>query len=465
MNDSGTAIEAGGSEMMTGLRARVIEFHPAGVAISAGESTQTKTLQACIDEASAIGGAIVHVPAGVHRIGTIELKSHVTLRLAKGAVLQGSAELSDYPVPATGFVDAVGQMRGRCLIHAFKVRNAAIIGEGTIDGSGARFIGDAYAGRPFLVRLVESGDLLLKGITLSNAAAWVCHVDACQGVAIDGIAIRSRVNHNNDGIDIDSSRDVTVRDCDISTGDDAICLKATRERPCEDVLVEGCRLSSACGAIKLGTESYGDMRNIRIRDCDVYDTGLCAIKIISTDGAVIENVNIADITITNTTGPMFIRLGDRLRTYGTTKVPRSVGRVRNLTIERVKATVTVPKKSVENPWNHQPVPPAAFSGIVITGLPDQPVENLMLRDVSIGFVGGQPAKGTPQRPTEPSNQYPEHFYFGVLPAWAVYARYASGLTFENVSVTYLYADERPALLCDDVAGLKLIQWHEGPATA
>ena len=43
----------------------------------------------------------------------------------------------------------------------------------------------------------------------------------------------------------------------IESGDDAFCLKATSPLPCRNIIASGCKLSTKCNAIKLGTESLG----------------------------------------------------------------------------------------------------------------------------------------------------------------------------------------------------------------
>jgi polygalacturonase len=48
-----------------------------------------------------------------------------------------------------------------------------------------------------------------------------------QDVLIQQVGIRSVGLANNDGIDVDSSHSVQILDCDIKSGDDAICLKTT----------------------------------------------------------------------------------------------------------------------------------------------------------------------------------------------------------------------------------------------
>ena len=109
-------------------------------------------------------------------------------------------------------------------------------------------------------------------LTLLNSPMWVQHYLACEDVSIQGLTVHSRCNVNNDGIDIDACEKVRISDCEIFSGDDAIVLKSTLDRPCRDVVVSNCVLSTPCYALKLGTESVGGFQNIAISNCTVYDT-------------------------------------------------------------------------------------------------------------------------------------------------------------------------------------------------
>ena len=48
-------------------------------------------------------------------------------------------------------------------------------------------------------------------------------------------------------------------------------------------------------------------------------------------------------------------------------------------------------------------------------------------------------------------EYPEPSILGILPAYAMYARHVDGLTLENVNFSYIVEDTRPAIVLDDVA--------------
>ncbi len=53
------------------------------------------------------------------------------------------------------------------------------------------------------------------------------------------------------------------------------------------------------------------------------------------------------------------------------------------------------------------------------------------------------------------SEYPEPSILGVLPAYGVYARHVDGLTMQNVVLTYIVEDQRPAIVLDDVANADL----------
>ena len=149
------------------------------------------------------------MPAGRFRSGTLILKSHVSLYLEAGAIILGSTELKDYPeiYPAFRSYTDVNYV-DKSLIYAEKAENISICGRGTIDGQGEEGVFDLpgrenYKKRPYMVRMVECQDVLISGISFINSAMWVQHYLACEDLLIEGIKVKSLVNHNNDGIDID----------------------------------------------------------------------------------------------------------------------------------------------------------------------------------------------------------------------------------------------------------------------
>jgi len=416
---------------------------------------ESPAIQAALDACAANGGGRVTLLAGTYRCGTLFMRDGVTLHLRRGAAIVGSSCLADYPLPETPFVDAVGHIRGRALIVAENVHRFAITGEGVVDGVGSAFVIGApgHTQRPFLLRLANSTGFELSGLTLRNAAAWTVHLLNCEDALIERLAIDSRVNENNDGIDIDSSRRVTVRHCEIFTDDDAICLKATRANPCEDIEVHDCVLGTECGALKLGTESHGDIRRVRIHDCRVVYAATGAIKLLTSDGGVFEDVQIRNIVIERGTGPIFLRLGSRGRTYAPGDAAKGPGAIRKIVFAGIRAKVFTPPREIAIPFNQVKMPAAAFSGILFTGIPGHPIEDVTLEDCEFEFVGGFDGDPKTLCPPEQPEMYPEHFYFGALPGAACFIRHARNVTLRRVALNLRTPDTRPILATEDVENL------------
>lgn len=404
-----------------------------------GVVLDTPALQATIDACNEGGGGTVVVPAGRYLTGTLTLKNGVTIELSKGAVLAGSTKLEHYPRHKAGFASYTDNYTVCSLIYAENARDIAVRGEGAIDGQGAAFSGE-YKQRPYLLHFVTCEGVTLDGITLRDGAMWTVHVLACNRVAIQDVTIRSRCNKNNDGLDIDSSSNVRVSDCDISSGDDAIVFKSTSARPCVNATVSNCVLSSACNALKMGTESNGGFQNIAIANCAIYDTRLSGIALEVVDGGVMDGIAISNIAMCDVGGPIFIRLGDRGRPYQDGLDRPGVGRLRNVSISHVLATG------------------ADITGCSITGLPEHPVEGIALSDIRIEFAGGGTAEDAARVPDELPDKYPEYKMFGKLPAYGFFIRHADDVRLLDVSVTTQASDARPPLVNADCRRLELVRF-------
>jgi len=405
-------------------------------AVGDGAHLDTKAIQDAVDACARAGGGTVFFPAGAYLSGTIVLKSRVTLDLDAGAVLLGSKNLQDYPsfVPALrSFTDTYTE---RSLIYAEGLQDIGIRGRGVIDGQGAAFKGP-YKVRPYMMRFVSCRNVSVTDVGIQDSPMWVQHYLACDEVEIRGIRVHSRVNVNNDGIDIDGSQRVRISDCEITSGDDAIVLKATADRPSKDVVITNCVLSTACNALKLGTESNGGFQNIVISNCTIYDTRLAGIAIEMVDGGVLDRVGISNIVMNGVATPVFIRLGDRARPFTEGGARPPVGKLRNVSIANVQAAG------------------AGGVGCAIAGLPGHAIENVVLENLRLTFAGGGKRADARREIPENAEKYPEHSMFGTLPAYGFYCRHVKGLSLRNIETGFVQDDERPALVCDDVEGLEL----------
>jgi polygalacturonase len=211
-----------------------------------GKTLNTRFIQKAIDECSKQGGGTVKFPAGDYVSGTILLKDNVRLQLDDQAALLGSLDIADYTAPDT-FRSGNGAAMGFCFIGAVGATNVSIVGAGVIDGRGKELLAARPKGnnaRPFLMRFVRCDQVSLNGIHLQGPAAWTTHFFQCKNVSAEQVTIASRGLANNDGFDIDSSENVRIQNCNVDSGDDAVCLKTTSLSPCRNVEVSGCDLKS-----------------------------------------------------------------------------------------------------------------------------------------------------------------------------------------------------------------------------
>jgi polygalacturonase len=400
-----------------------------------GSRLQTKDLQAAIDTCAKSGGGTVYFPPGRYLSGTLFLRSNVTLHLDAGATLLGSSNLADYPPTVCAFRSYTDNYTDKSLLYAENVESIGLEGKGTIDGQGASFKGP-YRVRPYMIRVIGCRNVRVSGLSIKDSPMWVQHYLGCEGVHIQGITVRSRVNANNDGMDIDCSDRVRISDCDIWSGDDAIVLKSTADRPCRHVTISNCVLSSACNALKLGTETNGGFENILIDNCAIYDTRLSGVALELVDGGTLERVTVSNLNMTRVGAPIFVRLGDRARPFREGGPRPPVGKLRQVILTNIQAAGASPV------------------GCAVSGIPGHAIEDLTLENIRLMFEGGgQPAHPHGQVPEHPE-KYPEHHMFGALPAYGFYFRHVRDLRLRNVQLRTSQPDPRPAMLCDDVEGLQ-----------
>ena len=415
-----------------------------------GATLDTAAVQKAIDEVTASGGGKVTVPAGSYLLGTIILKDNVTLHLEEGATLLGTADLSQYK-NLDPFKDGLGAHVGTAFVTVIDARNVTIEGKGTFDGNNKAvaaaksFKGEGWGFRPMLLRVVRSSDVTIKDVTFRNSASWTTNYFQCRNVTIENVKIDSRGVPHNDGINVDSSEDFTIKNCEVDSGDDALVLKSTSAKPTRNINASGLKLKSGHAAIKLGTESYGGFEHIRISDCHVRDTRNGGIKVLCVDGGTLKDVVISDIKMENTGVPIFVRNGARLKTFRAGDTKKEPGVLRDVTIKNIKAVSHKEPKLM---------PP---TGVFITGIAGHPVENLTLENIKISLPGGGTAEQARAPVDEKPDTYPEIDRFGkTLPAWGVYARHAKGLTLKDVKLmTTDSPDLRPAVVAQHVQGLSL----------
>ena len=427
-----------------------------------GDSATLNTIfiQKAIDACHDGGGGKVIFPAGKYLSGTIVLKDNVTLLLQKDAVILGSTHVEHYN-NLDPFADGLGTDVGWALIVAVDAKNIGIEGEGAINGQGSKLKeeqvktdsrpeGQRWGRRPFLLRIVRCDGVTVKGVSLLYSAAWTSHYFQSRHIRIENIKILSRGVAHNDGIDMDGSQDVVIKDCDINSGDDALCFKTTSSTmACKNISVSGLRLKSSQGAIKMGTESMAPFENIKISDCYIYETNNGGIKLLSVDGAHLRNVEISNIRMVEVKTPILVRLGSRLSVFRKGKdTQQPTGTIENVVIKNVKAIASD---------SAQLKPP---SGILITGVPGHAVKGLTLENIEIDLLGDGTAENSRQAVPEAIDKYPEVKTFGpIIPAYGVWARHVEGLKLKNITFRLKHNDLRPAFICEDGKDVELKGWN------
>ena len=275
-----------------------------------GEYNNAKAIAKAIRACNKAGGGVVVVPAGRWFTGAIHLMSNVNLRLEEGAVLEFSDNAADYlPAVQTSW-EGLECFNYSPLVYAFNCENVAITGSGKLqprikgwtpwfkrpkehlEGSKLLYtwgstdvpveqrqmaVG-AYNMRPHLIHFNRCRNILLDGFHINGSPFWTIHLFLCDG----GIARNLNVyahNHNNDGIDLEMTRNVLVENCRFDQGDDAVVIKSGRNRdawrlnqPTENVVIRHCEIVKGHCLLGIGSEMSGGVRNILMEHCEATDS-------------------------------------------------------------------------------------------------------------------------------------------------------------------------------------------------
>ena len=406
-----------------------------------GDGVVTDGIQKAIDSLGEEGGT-VYFPAGTYITGTIFLKSNVTLYVDTKACILGSENPKDYEAEHLGAVEAPSF--SECLIFAENADNIEIKGNGTIDGNGKVFSGN----RPMLMRFVNCNNIKFSDIHLRNSGSWCVHMILCEKIHIKGVDLYNHAQTNNDGFDFDSCSNVFISDTKIDSSDDSICLKSTTGKIGENFVITNCILSSSTATLKLGTSSLSGWRNVTMSNCIFHDCPMGTIKIMMVDGGIVENVNINNIIMERVGSPLFIRIGRRNLKY---EIPQEMdfwgegesnndlaGHIKNVFISNIQANVTVEEKDK--------------TPIMIAGLRDSKIENVRISNMNVTFPGGGDEDDKNRQVAEDEYKYPEQWFFGVLPAYGMFARHVDGLKLHDVTMNLNADDARNMFYLDDVEG-------------
>ena len=315
-----------------------------------------KAIQKAIDLCSKKGGGRVVIPAGQKFLtGAIQLKSGVNLEVQEGAVLEFAFQPELYPIVETSWEGLECFNLSPC-VYAFKAKDIAITGKGTIDGGGsndtwwpwngnphfgwkegtisqrggsrARLLKDGEDGipmynekgerspervftakdglRPQLVSFNKCEGILLEDVTLLRSPFWVIHPLHSTDITVRRVKMIND-GPNGDGCDPECCDRVLIEDCFFNTGDDCIAIKSGRNRdgrernmPSKNIIIRNCEMKNGHGGVVVGSEISGGCQNVYAHDCVMDSPELervLRIKTNSCRGGIIENINMRNITV------------------------------------------------------------------------------------------------------------------------------------------------------------------------
>lgn len=384
-------------------------------AVADGETDNTQAIKDAIKACVDAGGGKVIIPSGKFLTGPIHLKSNVNLHLEKGAEVLFTKDKKAYlPVVRTSY-EGVELMNYSPLIYAYQQKNIAVTGSGTFNGqadngnwwpwSGAeryghkkgdphqrdsvnlprlrkmnenatpveeRIFGEGHHLRPTFFEPFDCENVLIQGVTFTNAPFWVMHPIKCNNVTVDGVTVNSH-GPNNDGCDPEYSKNVHITNCVFNTGDDCIAIKSGRNDegrrvniPSENIVVENCIMKDGHGGVVMGSEISAGVRNVYVRNCKMDSPNLdraIRIKTNTLRGGFVENVFVKNIEV-GQVKEAFLKINTYYAIYDNQE-GEHIPTIKNIHIEDV---------TVENGGKY---------GILIQGREESPVENVTFKNVTI----------------------------------------------------------------------------------
>jgi polygalacturonase len=401
-------------------------------AVGGSLADNTKAFTNAIEECCKNNGGRIVVGAGTYLTGPIHLKSNINLHLDEGAVILLGDNLDEWP-PIKSRWEGVECYGYSPCIYGENLKNVSITGTGKIDGCGRAWwnkfkkrkaqgqtqpisardkefaklnentdLSDCGGGgigsfffRPPLIQFNNCSNVLLEGVTIRNSPFWNTHLLYCSDVIIKNTTFRNPAGGiNGDGLDIDSCNGVKVFDCIFDVNDDCLCFKSgigkdgmRVNKPCENIVIERCRMMRGHGSVVIGSETAGSIRNIEISDC-VFNGTDRGLRIKSRRGraGTVENITLNNITMNGVGCPIVMHLY-----YECGARPEEIAALSDRNPRPVtETTPCIRNIRITNLTADNAQSAAAF----LLGLPEKPIENILFENVKITLV----KDGIPARP-------------------------------------------------------------------
>ena len=285
-------------------------------ATGSAQGDATDAFRRAVEACAKRGGGTIYVGPGAYTSGPVELKDNIDLYVDAGATVYLGSDPKDF------------EGRPNALVYSDGAKNISISGKGTLDGkaqyrwgisedkdpeinpekalalkSGEDMRRSIRVGRvAHILWLQNSTNVHIDDISIVNSSEWSVRLDGCERVFIHGAYVSSSLTMgvNGDGIDLVSSRDVTISDSVVSTGDDSIVLKTMPVKgvlkPVENVTVTNCILTSSSTPLMIGTETYADIHHVIFSNIVIRNSNK-GFGINVQDGATVSDILVSNITM------------------------------------------------------------------------------------------------------------------------------------------------------------------------
>ncbi|MEU7898069.1 glycosyl hydrolase family 28 protein [Nonomuraea sp. NPDC049152] len=299
----------------------------------------TTAFRDAIAACNAAGGGTVLVPGtGRFRTGKIHLLSNVRLHVESGGTIRFRSDAPSYLPTVYTRWQGIECYNYSPFIYARGERNLALTGTGTIDGNAAagpwfgfdsqrgpdwerlqeqavdgvpveqRQFGDGHFLKPNMIQLYDCENILIEDLDIRNPAMWTIHPVLSRNITVRRVKVYSR-GAMVDGCDPESCADVLIENCSFDTGDDGTVIKSGRDTdgrrvgvPSENIVIRGNTYYGRWGAITVGSEMSGGVRNVfaennRIFPGSSYHSFYALyLKTNNRRGGVIDGIHVRNLT-------------------------------------------------------------------------------------------------------------------------------------------------------------------------
>lgn len=152
--------------------------------------------------------------------------------------------------------------------------------------------------RPHLIHFNRCSHVLLDGFNIENSPFWTIYLYLCNDGVVRNLSVKAH-GLNNDGVDLEMSRNFLIEDGTFDQGDDAVVIKSGRNHdawrlnsPCENIMIRNYTIKAGHTLLGIGSELSGGVRNIYMHHCIAPQSvnRLFFIKTNHRRGGVVENI-------------------------------------------------------------------------------------------------------------------------------------------------------------------------------